>query len=85
MGGEFYHDQKSGIRSSCFWEGFLVCYNGGVVGMGHRHDFKRTGSDCQTTPVASCSEPSRITDLEGRWVCQEIAVNIVTKPGCKFD
>ncbi|MCP6760987.1 MAG: transposase [Fischerella sp. CENA71] len=34
-----------------------------MVGMGHRHDLKRTGSDCKTTPVASCCEPSRITAL----------------------
>ncbi len=34
-----------------------------MVGMGHRHDLKRTGSDCQTTSVASCCEPSRITAL----------------------
>jgi putative transposase len=34
-----------------------------MVGMGHRHDLKRTGSDCQTTSVASCCEPSRITDV----------------------
>jgi putative transposase len=34
-----------------------------MVGMGHRHDLKRTGSDCKTTPVASCREPSRITDV----------------------
>ncbi|BAY92638.1 MULTISPECIES: RNA-guided endonuclease InsQ/TnpB family protein [unclassified Tolypothrix] len=33
------------------------------VGMGHRHDLKRTGSDCKTTSVASCCEPSRITDV----------------------
>jgi len=31
------------------------------VGMGHRHDSKRTGSDSKTTSVASCCEPSRIT------------------------
>ncbi len=37
-----------------------------MVGMGHRHDLKRTRSDCQTTPVASCSESSRITDVERR-------------------
>jgi putative transposase len=37
-----------------------------MVGMGHRHDLKRTGSDCKTTSVARCCEPSRITDLEGR-------------------
>ncbi|WP_026732682.1 RNA-guided endonuclease InsQ/TnpB family protein [Fischerella sp. PCC 9605] len=34
-----------------------------MVGMGHRHDLKRTGSDCKTTPVASCCEPSRIIDV----------------------
>jgi putative transposase len=41
-----------------------------MVGMGHafgtlreRHDLKRTGSDCQTTPVASYCELSRITDV----------------------
>jgi putative transposase len=40
-----------------------------MVGMGHRHDLKRTGSDRKTTiacgdaepTVASCCEPSRIT------------------------
>jgi putative transposase len=32
------------------------------VGIGHCHDSKRTGSDHQTTSVASCCEPSRITD-----------------------
>ncbi|KAF3884284.1 RNA-guided endonuclease InsQ/TnpB family protein [Tolypothrix campylonemoides VB511288_2] len=37
-----------------------------MVGMGHRHDLKRTGSDCQTTSVAICCEPSRITDPLGR-------------------
>ncbi|BAY89335.1 MULTISPECIES: RNA-guided endonuclease InsQ/TnpB family protein [unclassified Tolypothrix] len=37
-----------------------------MVGMGHRHDLKRTGSDCQTTSVASCCEPSRITAPSGR-------------------
>ncbi|MFB2767947.1 zinc ribbon domain-containing protein, partial [Pelatocladus sp. BLCC-F211] len=37
-----------------------------MVGMGHRHDLKRTGSDCKTTTVARCCDPSRITDLEGR-------------------
>ncbi len=33
-----------------------------MVGMGHRHDLKRTLSDCKTTSVARCCEPSRITD-----------------------
>jgi putative transposase len=37
-----------------------------MVGMGHRHDLKRTGSDCKTTSVARCCEPSRITDPSGR-------------------
>ncbi|HLP89953.1 MAG TPA: transposase [Nostocaceae cyanobacterium] len=44
-----------------------------MVGTGHafgtlreRHDLKRTGSDCKTTSVASCGEPSRIADLLGR-------------------
>ncbi|HLO89292.1 MAG TPA: transposase [Nostocaceae cyanobacterium] len=37
-----------------------------MVGMGHRHDLKRTGSDCKTTSVAGGNEPSRITDLLGR-------------------
>lgn len=37
-----------------------------MVGMGHRHDLKRTGSDCQTTSVAGYCELSRITDLQGR-------------------
>jgi putative transposase len=32
-----------------------------MVGMGHRHDLKWTGSDCETTSVAGCCEPSRIT------------------------
>jgi len=41
-----------------------------MVGMGHRHDLKRTGSDCKTTFVARCYEPSRITDPLGRSVCQ---------------
>ncbi len=34
-----------------------------MVGMGHRHDLKRTGSDRKTTSVASCCEPSRILAL----------------------
>lgn len=34
-----------------------------MVGMGHRHDFKWTGSDCQTTSVASYCELSRITEV----------------------
>lgn len=33
-----------------------------TVGMGHRHDLKRTGSDCKTSSEASCWEPSRITE-----------------------
>ncbi|HEY9800692.1 MAG TPA: hypothetical protein V6D25_10060, partial [Leptolyngbyaceae cyanobacterium] len=37
-----------------------------MVGMGHRHDLKRTGSDHKTTSVASCCEASRITALQGR-------------------
>ncbi|WP_278586214.1 zinc ribbon domain-containing protein [Fischerella thermalis] len=37
-----------------------------MVGMGHRHDLKRTGSNCQTTSAASCCEPSRITAPLGR-------------------
>ncbi|PPS43447.1 RNA-guided endonuclease TnpB family protein [Chroococcidiopsis sp. TS-821] len=37
-----------------------------MVGMGHRHDLKRTGSDHKTTPVASRCEPSRITALQGQ-------------------
>jgi len=37
-----------------------------MVGTGHRHDLKRTGSDCKTTMVARCCEPSRITDPSGR-------------------
>jgi len=37
-----------------------------MVGMGHRHDLKRTGSDHKTTSVASCCEPSRITAPSGR-------------------
>ena len=31
------------------------------VGIGHCHDSKWTGSDCKTTSVARCVEPSRIT------------------------
>jgi len=37
-----------------------------MVGMGHRHDLKRAGSDCQTTSVASYCELSRITEVESR-------------------
>jgi putative transposase len=37
-----------------------------MVGMGHRHDLKRTGSDCKTVSAASYCELSRITDLLGR-------------------
>ncbi|MDB9447724.1 zinc ribbon domain-containing protein [Anabaena sp. CS-542/02] len=37
-----------------------------MVGMGHRHDLKRTGSDCKTVSAASYCELSRITDLQGR-------------------
>jgi putative transposase len=37
-----------------------------MVGMGHRHDLKRTGSDHKTTTVASCCDPSRITALQGQ-------------------
>ncbi|KAB8331067.1 IS200/IS605 family element transposase accessory protein TnpB [Scytonema tolypothrichoides VB-61278] len=37
-----------------------------MVGMGHRHDLKRTGSDCKTISVARCRELSRITDPLGR-------------------
>jgi putative transposase len=37
-----------------------------MVVMGHRHDFKRTGSDCKTVSAASYPELSRITDLLGR-------------------
>ncbi len=37
-----------------------------MVGMGHRHDLKRTGSDCKTVSAASYYELSTITDLEGR-------------------
>jgi len=37
-----------------------------MVGMGHRHDLKRTGSNHKTTSVASCCEPSRITAPSGR-------------------
>jgi putative transposase len=33
-----------------------------MVGMGHRHDLKRMGSDYKTASVARCCEPSRITD-----------------------
>lgn len=32
-----------------------------MVGIGNWHDLKRTGSDSQTTSVANCCEPSRIT------------------------
>ena len=37
-----------------------------MVGMGHRHDLKWTGSDYQTTSVASCCEPSRIIVASAR-------------------
>ena len=37
-----------------------------MVGMGHRHDLKRTQRQSKTTPVASADEASRITDLKGR-------------------
>lgn len=37
-----------------------------MVGMGHRHDLKRTGSDCKTVSAASYCELSRITDVERR-------------------
>ncbi|WP_292791731.1 transposase [Nostoc sp. NMS7] len=37
-----------------------------MVGMGHRHDLKRTGNDCKTVSAASYCELSRITDLQGR-------------------
>ncbi|MDH6061237.1 transposase [Chrysosporum bergii ANA360D] len=37
-----------------------------MVGMGHRHDLKWTGSDCKTVSAASYCELSRITDLQGR-------------------
>ncbi|MCU0538021.1 MAG: transposase [Hydrococcus sp. Prado102] len=37
-----------------------------MVGMGHRHDLKRTGSDRKTSLEASCCEPSRITAPSGR-------------------
>lgn len=37
-----------------------------MVGMGHRHDLKRTGSEGKTTAVAHRCEPSRITDPLGR-------------------
>jgi putative transposase len=33
-----------------------------TVGMGHRHEFKRTSRDGKTTPVARPNEVSRITD-----------------------
>jgi putative transposase len=36
-----------------------------MVGIGHCHDLKRTGSDRKTTSVASCCEPSRITAPKG--------------------
>jgi putative transposase len=36
-----------------------------MVGIGHCHDLKRAGSDSKTTSVASCCEPSRITDPLG--------------------
>ena len=32
-----------------------------MVGMGHRHDLKRTQRDCKTTTVAELNEESRIT------------------------
>ncbi|MBD2515945.1 IS200/IS605 family element transposase accessory protein TnpB [Nostoc sp. FACHB-973] len=34
-----------------------------MVGMGHRHGLKRTGSDCKTVSAAGYCELSRITDL----------------------
>lgn len=37
-----------------------------TVGMGHRHDSKRTSRDCQTTSVARPGEVSRITAPLGR-------------------
>lgn len=37
-----------------------------MVGMGHRHDLKRTGSDSKTILIASCFEPSRITVASAR-------------------
>lgn len=37
-----------------------------MVGMGHRHDLKRTQRQSKTASVASVSEVSRITDLKGR-------------------
>uniref|UniRef100_UPI0035A24D5E zinc ribbon domain-containing protein n=1 Tax=Microseira wollei TaxID=467598 RepID=UPI0035A24D5E len=37
-----------------------------MVGMGHRHDLKWTGSDRKTTAVASCDELSRITVASAR-------------------
>jgi putative transposase len=37
-----------------------------MVGMGHRHDLKRTGSDNKTTSVASYCDLSRITDVQRR-------------------
>ena len=37
-----------------------------MVGMGHRHDLKQTGSDRKTSSEASCCEPSRITVASAR-------------------
>jgi putative transposase len=37
-----------------------------MVGIGNWHDLKRTGSDSQTTSVANCCEPSRITVASAR-------------------
>jgi putative transposase len=37
-----------------------------MVGIGHCHDLKRAGSDSQTTSVASCCEPPRITVASAR-------------------
>jgi putative transposase len=36
------------------------------VGMGNRHDYKRTQRNCQTTSVAESIEASRITDASAR-------------------
>jgi IS605 OrfB family transposase len=37
-----------------------------MVGIGNWHDLKRAGSDSQTTSVANCCEPSRITVASAR-------------------
>jgi len=42
------------------------------VGMGNRHDSKRTGRAGKTTTVAPLNDLSRITAPLGRWVFQPL-------------